>query len=325
MTRCCSAHTTTRPARCRRAPPRLSWSRSLEVGIPEPASRAAAYESPSGRGGCFALGLQRDLRNPLTFAAHLLLAPTHTGSFADRARRSTAAAAASLAPSVADQITIRQAETQTSSHTAGFEAWLRSRGGASGAAAVYTADTIAEQFGVVKDSYTTVPLARPRSVAAAVCKGPGAPLQQVQLITQQLPLELEWGQVGWSRLAANPCNAAAHCPLCMWRVSSTACRLGGWVLAAARTTLGHSRKPDSGGPGGGQPSHTQNCLPPCTHDWRLHDAAACFCCSTLRWARISWAPSRCWWSRMTSARGASGTWPATSRRTGLPAALSVHP
>jgi hypothetical protein len=156
---------------------------------------------------------------------------------------------------VADQITIRQAETQTSSHTAGFEAWLRSRGGASGAAAVYTADTIAEQFGVVKDSYTTVPLARPRSVAAAVCKGPGAPLQQVQLITQQLPLELEWGQVGWSRLAANPCNAAAHCPLCMWRVSSTACRLGGWVLAAARTMLGHSCKPNRGGGERGAPTH----------------------------------------------------------------------
>lgn len=72
------------------------------------------------------------------------------------------------------------------------QAWLRSRGTTGGT--VYTADTIAEQFGVVKSSYEGVPLA-PRSVLTAVCKGPGRPQEQVQLIAQPLPTELEWGQV----------------------------------------------------------------------------------------------------------------------------------
>lgn len=42
------------------------------------------------------------------------------GSFADKVSRQTAAAS-SLASSVADQIAIRQTETRTQSHTAGFE------------------------------------------------------------------------------------------------------------------------------------------------------------------------------------------------------------
>lgn len=72
------------------------------------------------------------------------------------------------------------------------KAWLCSRG--TTGASVFTADTIAEQFGVVKSSYEGVPLPA-RSVLTAVCKGPGRPQEQVHLVPQELPTELEWGQV----------------------------------------------------------------------------------------------------------------------------------
>lgn len=42
------------------------------------------------------------------------------GTFADKVSRQTAAAT-SLAASVADQITVRQTESKTQSHTSGFE------------------------------------------------------------------------------------------------------------------------------------------------------------------------------------------------------------
>lgn len=61
---------------------------------------------------------------------------------------------------------------------------------------MYTADTIAEQFGVVKASYESVPLP-PRTVLTAVCKGPGKPQEQVEVVELTLPPELEWGEVGW--------------------------------------------------------------------------------------------------------------------------------
>ncbi|WIA11729.1 hypothetical protein OEZ85_011824 [Tetradesmus obliquus] len=115
------------------------------------------------------------------------------GAFSDRVGRATAAAT-SIASSmgVADQITIRQSESQQQSHTAGFEAWLRSRGSSS--SSVYTSETIAEQFGVVKASYEAVPLQQ-RSVLAAVCRGPGKPQERLEMAAQQLPSELEWGEV----------------------------------------------------------------------------------------------------------------------------------
>ncbi|KAF6265797.1 hypothetical protein COO60DRAFT_762517 [Scenedesmus sp. NREL 46B-D3] len=115
------------------------------------------------------------------------------GAFSDRVGRATAAAT-SLASTVgvADQIAIRQSESQQQSHTAGFEAWLRSRGSSS--SSVYTSDTIAEQFGVVKASYEAVPLQQ-RSVLAAVCRGPGKPQERLEMVAEQLPVELEWGQV----------------------------------------------------------------------------------------------------------------------------------
>lgn len=60
---------------------------------------------------------------------------------------------------------------------------------------MFTAETIAEQFGVVKSSYEGVPLPA-RSVLSAVCKGAGRPQEQVQLVAAPLAPELEWGQVG---------------------------------------------------------------------------------------------------------------------------------
>jgi hypothetical protein len=54
---------------------------------------------------------------------------------------------------------------------------------------VYTSETIAEQFGVVKASYEAVPLQQ-RSVLAAVCRGPGNPKERLEMVAQQLPTEL---------------------------------------------------------------------------------------------------------------------------------------
>eukprot|EP00775_Hariotina_reticulata_P002103 gene2103-2422_t len=113
------------------------------------------------------------------------------GAFADRVGRATAAAT-SVNSSVAEQIAVRQEESQKQSHTAGFEAWLRARG--SNSISVFTADTVADTFGVVKSSYEAVPLAA-RSALTAVCKGPGKPKDQVEVVYQPLPAELEWGQV----------------------------------------------------------------------------------------------------------------------------------
>jgi hypothetical protein len=70
------------------------------------------------------------------------------------------------------------------------QAWLRSRG--SNSSSVYTSDTIAEQFGVVKASYEAVPLQQ-RSVLTAVCKGPGRPQERLEMVAQQLPTELVRG------------------------------------------------------------------------------------------------------------------------------------
>ena len=53
------------------------------------------------------------------------------------------------------QILKRQSDTG-GSHSAGFEAWMRSRGKEN--MKVFTADDAAEQFGVVRSSYEGVPL-----------------------------------------------------------------------------------------------------------------------------------------------------------------------
>lgn len=75
-----------------------------------------------------------------------------------------------------------------------LQAWLRSRGSSS--SSVYTSDTIAEQFGVVKASYEAVPLQQ-RSVLAAVCRGPGKPQERLEMVAEQLPVELVRAGTAW--------------------------------------------------------------------------------------------------------------------------------
>lgn len=108
------------------------------------------------------------------------------GTFRDRMRDVDVSPA-----SITDQIALRQS-AEAQSHSAGFEAWLRSRG--DGGTQLYTADTIAEQFGVVRSSYETVAL--PSGTAyVATCVSVGKPQSSVSVAAQDLPKELEWGEV----------------------------------------------------------------------------------------------------------------------------------
>lgn len=75
---------------------------------------------------------------------------------------------------------------------AGFAAWLRSRGEVG--ASIFTADSVAEQYGVVASSYTAVPLAA-ADVHAVRCTGAGKPKDVLQLSMEALPPALEWGEV----------------------------------------------------------------------------------------------------------------------------------
>ena len=111
------------------------------------------------------------------------------GSFRDRVRSGEAAAAA--APSIQEQITVRQSK-ESGSHSAGFEAWMRGRG--TGGVQVFTADDVIDQFGVVKGSYEAVPLPRIRAHVVR-CSGPGRAAEVLSLGAEDLPTELEWGQV----------------------------------------------------------------------------------------------------------------------------------
>ena len=94
------------------------------------------------------------------------------------------------AQNMADQIVQRQETNQ--SHTAGFEAWMRSRGDAG--VQVFSADDIADQYGVVKGSYDIVPL--PRIKAHTVkCTKAGPPKETCVLDAEPIPTELSWGEV----------------------------------------------------------------------------------------------------------------------------------
>ncbi|KAG2452923.1 hypothetical protein HYH02_002266 [Chlamydomonas schloesseri] len=100
--------------------------------------------------------------------------------------------------SMADQIIVRHRATDFQSHTAGFEAWLRSRGGGGGTAGrVYTAESVAEQFGVARHSYDPVLLPRRANVLQVVCRGGGGGQlgEALALQAAPLPAELEWGHV----------------------------------------------------------------------------------------------------------------------------------
>lgn len=92
---------------------------------------------------------------------------------------------------IQEQITVRQSK-EASSHTAGFEAWMRGRGSAG--VQVFTADDVIDQFGVVKGSYDAVPLPRIRAHVVQ-CSGSGRPAEVLSVGAEDLPAELEWGQV----------------------------------------------------------------------------------------------------------------------------------
>jgi len=59
---------------------------------------------------------------------------------------------------------------------------------------VYTAETVAEQFGVVKSSYDAVPLP-PIKAYQVSCKDLGKPKDVLELNSEAIPAELEWGEV----------------------------------------------------------------------------------------------------------------------------------
>ncbi|KAI7836141.1 hypothetical protein COHA_009971 [Chlorella ohadii] len=108
------------------------------------------------------------------------------GSFRDRVRRGEAERI-----TLNDQI-VRQQNKDSQSHTAGFEAWLRSRGEAG--VTTYTSDDVIANYGVVKGTYDAVPL--PKIKAHTVrCKAAGAPKAVLELGAEALPQSLEWGEV----------------------------------------------------------------------------------------------------------------------------------
>lgn len=134
------------------------------------------------------------------------------GAFRDRAKAAEEALKNSTnanASTMSEQIVQRQENNQ--SHTAGFEAWMRSRGDSG--VKVFGADEIAEQYGVVKGSYDVTPL--PKIKAHTVqCLRAGPPSLKggggeeiLSLDAVPIPPELTWGEVLVSVRAA-PINPA---------------------------------------------------------------------------------------------------------------------
>ncbi|KAK3281133.1 hypothetical protein CYMTET_11062 [Cymbomonas tetramitiformis] len=90
--------------------------------------------------------------------------------------------------SMAEQIALREKEQ---SHIAGFEAWMHEETRLS---RFFTAETAADQFGVVKSSYEAVAL--PKIEAFEVkCADLGKPKDSLELKSEAIPVELEWGEV----------------------------------------------------------------------------------------------------------------------------------
>jgi len=114
------------------------------------------------------------------------------GAFRDKARQQQVDR-----ESMAEQLAVRQSD-QFQSHTAGFEAWMRSRGDS---VTTFTAENAADQFGVVKSSYEAVPLPNIRAYQAR-CKAFGKPKESLELICEAIPQALEWGEVLVSMRAA---------------------------------------------------------------------------------------------------------------------------
>ncbi|KAK9836271.1 hypothetical protein WJX81_001311 [Elliptochloris bilobata] len=90
------------------------------------------------------------------------------------------------------QLALRAEPKGADSHSSGFEAWMRSRGGS--ATQVITAESMADQYGVTMGTYE--PVALPRvNASVARCNGPGLPTEHVAVESEALPPALEWGQV----------------------------------------------------------------------------------------------------------------------------------
>jgi len=119
------------------------------------------------------------------------------GAFRDKAKQQQAER-----ESMAEQLAVRQS-SDFQSHTAGFEAWMRSRGDS---VKTFTADSAVEQFGVVQGSYEPVPLPSIRAYQAA-CNGLGLPKDNLELTCEPIPQALEWGEVLIS-MRAVPINPA---------------------------------------------------------------------------------------------------------------------
>eukprot|EP00898_Chlorokybus_atmophyticus_P000495 jgi/Chlat1/1446/Chrsp12S08681 len=100
--------------------------------------------------------------------------------------------------SMADALTVRQ-DAESHSHTARFEAFMRSRGDAIKSAV--TDSDIVETFGVDSSGYVAVPLPRVKCCQATVTRL-GKPVEVVKMSFEELPAQLEYGQVLVTMLAA---------------------------------------------------------------------------------------------------------------------------
>eukprot|EP00798_Chlamydomonas_sp_ICE-L_P004162 gene4162-14262_t len=97
------------------------------------------------------------------------------------------------------EIILHAKASDKSSHTAGFEAWLRSRGGPG---SVFNAESAADTFGVVKSSYNPVQLPNGETFknwretsSKMTCTASGRPTEVLSLDCVPSAAELEWGQV----------------------------------------------------------------------------------------------------------------------------------
>jgi len=121
--------------------------------------------------------------------------------------------------SLNESIMLRQS-AEAQSHSAGFEAWLRSRGDIKArrnaavtppprradGAQIFTGDDIAEEFGVNKSSYEAVVLPNIKAYQARA-RALGDPAAVLELQTEAIAKELEWSEVLVS-LRAAPVNPA---------------------------------------------------------------------------------------------------------------------
>lgn len=106
------------------------------------------------------------------------------GNFRDRGKM-----APQMRANLSEQLAVRQVDQ---SHTAGFEAWMRSRG--QDGVQTFTSEDIIDQFGVVKGSYEPVVLPKIKAYTV-MCQRAGLPKEVLTVDMQDIPAQLEWGEV----------------------------------------------------------------------------------------------------------------------------------